>query len=352
MTLRINSERARAKSRIIVVGDLHGCLDSLLRVLRLAGLTDERNRWSADRRDQLVICGDMVDEGASSRHVLELMRALQHEAGEQVIALMGNHELILLRALAASPRTLTWETVWSWADTDSQLQEFLVLHRIPNLTTEAMRSSFQQTFIASGSVEYPSYYIAACQAVPEEVAGQAAELFRVVLTRDGTLDWLRGLPVARQIGGWGFFHGGPPSGFSGGIDELNSTFSRCLCTGEWQNPLLETSTALGSPIATRRWTGGGEAVVDELLSSFGIQQVAFGHSPGALNGIFGKLAQRWGKVFKADTYFSLGVEGFLEILDESVWAVYTDIGRDVFHRVHPDRSPLPRVELLWSARDE
>jgi hypothetical protein len=332
-----------------VVGDIHGCLDSFLRVLRLAGLVSEQSRWCGGPGDRLVICGDMVDEGACSKTVLELIRALQQEAGERVTALMGNHELLLLRALATCPRALAWETVWSWAGADRRLQELLTLHSIPRLTTEAVRHSFQQTFLASGSAQYPPDYAAACDAIPEEVAERAAELLEGALRADGTLEWLLGLPVAKKIGEWGFFHGGPPSGFSGGVDDLNDVCSRYLRAGEWQRPLLETWAAPESPIATRRWMDAGEAAVDALLSNFGLEHVAFGHSPGALNGIFGRLDQRWGKVFKADTYFSLGVEGFLEIGDDSVWAVYTGTGRDTFHRVHRDRPPLPNLELLWSA---
>ena len=68
---------------------------------------------------------------------------------------------------------------------------------------------------------------------------------------------------------------------------------------------------------------------------------------GAINGVFDRLAQRWGKVFKADTYFSLGIEGCLEILDDSVWAMYTPESRWIYGRLHPQRAPLPELELLW-----
>ena len=46
---------------------------------------------------------------------------------------------------------------------------------------------------------------------------------------------------------------------------------------------------------------------------------------------------------------SIGVEGYLEVLDDSVWAVYTDAGRKVYGVVHPDKAPLPEAELLWAA---
>jgi hypothetical protein len=336
----------RSRGRIVVVGDVHGCLDSLQRVLQLAGVIDGRCQWCARHGAQLVICGDMIDEGACSKHVVHLVRALQVQAGEQVTALIGNHELLLLRALVQDPSALVWETVWSWAGTDADLQAALVRHCVPRLTTASIRESFQQTFVASGSAEYPSEYADACTSVSKEAAHEVAGLFRDALRRDGTLAWLESLPVAKKVGNWGFFHGGPPCGFAGGIDRLNAAFSELLRDRQWQHPLLEPYSTLSSPIGTRRWMADGEEAVEELLASFGIDHVAFGHSPGAINGIFGQLDQRWDKAFKADTYFSLGVEGFLEILDDSIWAVYTDVGREVFRRVHPTRPELPQVALL------
>lgn len=346
--MRPLSMRTEGSSRIIVIGDIHGCLDSLLRVLSLAEVIDEEGRWCGGQHAQLVVCGDMVDEGASSRQVLQLLRSWQAQAGEQVTVLMGNHELLFLQALAGRPDLLAWETVWSWAECEPRLLALLTRHAIPRLTTAAMRRSLQQTFLTTGSAQYPEEYTGACQGVPHAVAVQAAEIIGALLTSDGTWQWLRRLPVADRIGEWGFFHGGPPSDFDGGIAELNKAFSASLHAGQWLDPLLEPYRAGRSPVATRGWMDHGEEAVDELLAPFGVSRVAFGHSPGALNGIFGRLDQRWGKVFLADTYFSLGTEGFLEIMDSSVWAVYTDPGRRAFQRVHPTQPPLAARELLWA----
>lgn len=336
----------QSRGRIVVVGDVHGCYDSLKRVLQLAGLIDRECQWRAGPSEYLVICGDMIDEGAQSRQVVELVRTLQVQVSNQATALMGNHELLLLRALAQDPSALVWETVWSWADTDANLQASLERHRVPHLTTAAVRQSFQRTFMASGSAQYAPEYVKGCTGISKAAVAELASFFRDALSRDGTLAWLESLPVAMRQGAWGFFHGGPPSGFSGGIDKLNATFSKCLRDRRWQDSLLEPYSSPGSPIGTRRWMAEGEAAMEGLLASFGVKYVAFGHSPGAINGVFGQLDQRWDRAFKADAFFSLGVEGFLEILDDSVWAVYTEIGREVFSRVHPGRPELPRVALL------
>lgn len=340
--------RRASKQRIVVIGDIHGCCDSLARELQLAGLVDAYLRWQGGAADRLVICGDMVDEGAASRDVLHLVRRLQNESDGHVIALLGNHELRLLRALTGDATPLGWETVWSWAVVEPALQAFLSHNAVPRLTTERIRQAFQESFLSAGNAVYPPDYVAACAAIPGDVTQEAVRLLRRAMERDGTLAWLAHLPVAASIGSWGFFHGGPPSGFAGGIPALNRSVTALLQAGEWQHPLLELYHTKESAVAARGWMNSGEAAVDALFAPFGIKQVAFGHSPGSVNGIFGKLDHRWGKAFKADTYCSLGIEGFLEVLDKSVWAVYTDIGRDAYRRVHPDIQPLPAAEMLWS----
>jgi serine/threonine protein phosphatase 1 len=71
-------------SRTIVIGDIHGDLKALDRLLeRLPKLT------SADR---IVFLGDYVDRGPDSRGVVERVRQLQKSGPAEVVALRGNHE--------------------------------------------------------------------------------------------------------------------------------------------------------------------------------------------------------------------------------------------------------------------
>ena len=70
--------------RTIVFGDVHGCLDELLALLRAVG---------AGREDRLISVGDMVAKGPDSRGVLDF--ALETPNLECVL---GNHELRLLDA--------------------------------------------------------------------------------------------------------------------------------------------------------------------------------------------------------------------------------------------------------------
>lgn len=87
-------------SALWVVGDIHGALDKLRALLLLAGLTDRYGQWTgADAR--LVFLGDFVDRGPDGVGVIRLVQALEaqaREAGGEVTALLGNHEVMLLAA--------------------------------------------------------------------------------------------------------------------------------------------------------------------------------------------------------------------------------------------------------------
>jgi serine/threonine protein phosphatase 1 len=65
------------------VGDVHGCLAKLLRLLDLV-----RYDPAADR---LIFLGDYIDRGPDSKGVLDLMLRLQRENPANIF-LMGNHE--------------------------------------------------------------------------------------------------------------------------------------------------------------------------------------------------------------------------------------------------------------------
>ncbi|OLF17732.1 metallophosphoesterase [Actinophytocola xanthii] len=81
-----------------VVGDVHGHLDELLAALADAGLVDEEANWSGGDT-HLWFLGDFVDRGPNGIGVIDLVMRLSREAeqaGGQVQALLGNHEILLL----------------------------------------------------------------------------------------------------------------------------------------------------------------------------------------------------------------------------------------------------------------
>jgi len=82
--------------RVVAVGDVHGDVEALAEVLRLAGLIDEKGRWSGGKA-HLVQTGDIPDRGDRTREAFELLMRLEGEAlaaGGRVHALLGNHEVM------------------------------------------------------------------------------------------------------------------------------------------------------------------------------------------------------------------------------------------------------------------
>ena len=73
----------RMSGRTIVVGDIHGCYDELMKLL-------ERAKFSAE--DRVVCVGDLITKGPKSREILELFMT-----DARFTTVIGNHDLALRR---------------------------------------------------------------------------------------------------------------------------------------------------------------------------------------------------------------------------------------------------------------
>ncbi len=84
--------------RIFIVGDVHGCLDMLRRLM-------DKIDWRPDE-DNLIFLGDYIDRGIDSKGVIDYILELKKESS-RVQCLLGNHENILLDFLnTGEPRLL------------------------------------------------------------------------------------------------------------------------------------------------------------------------------------------------------------------------------------------------------
>jgi serine/threonine protein phosphatase 1 len=78
-------------TRVYAIGDVHGCLDELNRLLDAI----EKDLLGRNVRAQLIFLGDLVDRGPNSAGVIE--RVLQGRLpGDDSLFLMGNHEEAML----------------------------------------------------------------------------------------------------------------------------------------------------------------------------------------------------------------------------------------------------------------
>ena len=73
--------------RTLAIGDIHGCDNALAAVLQVAGVTPD---------DSLIFLGDYIDRGPQSKAVVS--RIIELSQQQHVIALRGNHEVMILAA--------------------------------------------------------------------------------------------------------------------------------------------------------------------------------------------------------------------------------------------------------------
>jgi serine/threonine protein phosphatase 1 len=111
MTMLSRTSRQRPKGargcRAYVIGDVHGRLDLLERLLAEI----ERDLVERpSRKALLVFLGDLIDRGPHSAQVIERLRTYG-VPGLRTVFLLGNHEEVLLRILAGDAALITQ---WRW----------------------------------------------------------------------------------------------------------------------------------------------------------------------------------------------------------------------------------------------
>ena len=73
--------------KVFAIGDIHGCLAKLKKMISLIKLDEER--------DTLVFIGDYIDRGPATKGVVDYVLDLKKRV-KKVICLQGNHEQMLL----------------------------------------------------------------------------------------------------------------------------------------------------------------------------------------------------------------------------------------------------------------
>lgn len=230
--LPTGEEHARNPSgRIVVLSDIHGQYELMVRLLRAHGVIDARNRWRLGR-DQLVVTGDVFDRGAHVNEALWLLQQLQQQArkaGGAVHFLLGNHETMVLYddLRYVNPR---------------YLQIAALLQR-----------------------SYPALY------AQDTYLGQ----------------WLRGRPVLLRLGDTLFLHGGiAPENLdlAQDLEATNQAYRASLGTPRAelkQDPrLARLYDGKRSPIWYRGYFDGSldSAEVDALVSKLGLARIVVGHT--------------------------------------------------------------------------
>jgi hypothetical protein len=72
-----------------VIGDIHGCADTLRALLRILGYAERSGVYEHSQR-QAIFLGDFVDRGPKQRETLEIVRPMIDQG--TALSVMGNHE--------------------------------------------------------------------------------------------------------------------------------------------------------------------------------------------------------------------------------------------------------------------
>lgn len=97
-----NRAHAPDGERIYAIGDIHGAVDALDRLLEKI----EKDAGGLDQA-QLIFLGDYVDRGADSKGVIERLVALKKKY-KNAVFLKGNHEAVMLDFLSDPEAALEW----------------------------------------------------------------------------------------------------------------------------------------------------------------------------------------------------------------------------------------------------
>jgi len=191
--------------RVVAFADVHGAHEELTALLQSVGVIDAGLRWSGGKT-HLVSVGDLLDRGADSRKVMDLLMRLQAEAqaaGGRVHVALGNHEAMNvlgdLRYVAAD------EFAAYAADEDP-----------------AERASARDAFLARQA--------GATAAEFERLFPPGFFAHRRLLGPQGRYGkWLLGLPAAVRINDTVYMHGGPSALLHGrGVEQVNRGYAAAV----------------------------------------------------------------------------------------------------------------------------
>jgi hypothetical protein len=330
--------------RIVAVADVHGAYDRLVAILRAAGLVDSRQRWSGGRAI-FVQTGDVLDRGADSRRVLDLLRRLEGEAsraGGRVHALLGNHETMRMIGDLRDVSAAEYEAFRT--DGSEELRERYYRALLANAAARAEKAAepfSEAAFRASFLEQTPIGFVELVLAF-----GPDGEYGR----------WLRERDTMVRINGIVFVHGGiSPAVAPMGCAAINATVRSEMKAAPMSTDPAQLATQLTSredgPVWYRGLALENEGTfapeVEAVLQTLNARMIVVGHSVAA----GGRVTPRFGgRVVQLDTgmldgsFFPGGRASALEIRDARVTAIYED-RREELDRVREPAMAAPPALL-------
>jgi hypothetical protein len=191
--------------RVVAFADVHGAYSELIPLLRESGIVDAQDRWAAGQT-HLVSLGDLLDRGADSRKVMDLLMRLQGEAkaaGGQVHVLLGNHEAM---NILGDLRYVDGGEYASYTNQESPAERAELRQAWETANGAGSGAAFDQKFP-------PGYFGHRAAFSPRGKYGQ----------------WLLSLPVAIVLNDTLYMHAGPSNALRGmSLQEVNLRYRTAL----------------------------------------------------------------------------------------------------------------------------
>ena len=307
--------------RVVVVGDVHGAYERFTGILRSAGLIDERDRWIGGRAI-LIQTGDVVDRGAHSRRVIDLLKRLERDAqraGGRVYPLLGNHEF--MRA-AHDWRYVSASEYKAFQDNDSEHLQKAALER--TLVVARRRAQSEGRDFDAGA--YREQFL-------QDIPLGYLEMRRAFDKGGEYGEWIRKRLAAVKVNGVLFVHAGVSEKTAAlGCDGINAAIRadlEALPVPMEKVPSMFASSADG-PLWYRGLAMDPEEelapAVDRILARIGARAIVIGHTPGPS---LGRIATRFGgRVILIDTgmlegkFYPGGTPSALELHGDTMTAIY------------------------------
>jgi hypothetical protein len=205
-------ETSAHQPRVIAIGEVQCAANTVTSLLRGLGLIDEQSHWSGGDAI-LVQTGDLMDGGENLRSTLDLFMRLQDEAaaaGGRVVVLMGNHEVMNIVGELGSVNYMTYA---QFADANSESRQRQTFDEYVGWRQRRAKEMDGPEFIADANLE------------TEWIAAHPLGWVEYVesMRPDGVYGaWLRTLPVAAEINGVLYVHGGISPEMKGtDIEDMN-----------------------------------------------------------------------------------------------------------------------------------
>lgn len=203
--------QGQAAGRIVAIGDIHGELAGFRAILKTAGLTDAAGQWSGGRT-HFIQTGDYTDRGEGTRAVMDLLMAIEGQAGRaggRAVVLLGNHEVM---NLIGDTRDATPQIFATFADANSEKRrleawdEYARLGAAKTAKGEAVPAVYSQPREA-WLAEHPVGYV---------------EYREAFAPRGKYGAWLRDKSIVAEAGGSIFMHAGiAPATAPEKLEDLN-----------------------------------------------------------------------------------------------------------------------------------